>query len=176
MLSCQFRLSSACRPHRVAVICCLRYVAVIPSGAVTPASVSPRPVSESDAQMLHCLRRNLGTYKSCVLLIVAPVLWCLSVGRAVDTAACDMLSGMAVGAGLAVLLAPVMRLERYRLLYHRLIFFLGLLIAGGAMALQFASPAMRGPVVEIFLAGSSFYVHSALWIYGRYDLSQPLEW
>ena len=143
---------------------------------MAPGLQSLSATTESDVQMFHCLRRNLGTYKSCALLMIMPVLWCISVGRAVDEHAYDMLAGMAAGAGLAVLLAPVMRLERYRLLYHRLIFFLGLLIAGGAMALQFASPAMRGPVVEIFLAGSSFYVHSALWIYGRYDLSQPLEW
>ncbi len=121
--------------------------------------------------MLRCLHKNLGTYKLFLLLILTPSFWFIAITRALDDNLPDALSGMATGFGLAILLVPIVRVKRYRLLYHRLIFFLGLLIVGSAMASRFMSPDIRERGIGILCLCAGLYLHSALWVYGRYDLS-----
>ena len=124
--------------------------------------------------MFARLTHNLGTLKACLLLALTGLFWLICLMRIVDDKALDMLLSWSSGLLIAITLMPVIR--KNRLVYHALISVVWVVFIAAAAYAKTLPRADRDVVAVLgILPPASFYCHSALWVYGRYDMPRTWE-
>ncbi len=119
------------------------------------------------------LKANVGTFRALLLVCIACLLWFLCALRLVDDHNADMLSWCAAGVGTVLITMPAIR--RHLLVYHMLISFVGIAVIGSSIYAKTLPIAQRDKIAWLILLVASFYLHSALWVYGSYPMPRTLR-